>query len=79
MSTTRLRRNDPEKERYWRTVVQGQQPSGQSVREYCRQAGVKESAFYSVLSKTFAPADTRNPGILDASTGFRISVTLDRL
>ena len=46
MSTTRLRRNDPEKERYWRTVVQGQQPSGQSVREYCRQAGVKESAFY---------------------------------
>ncbi len=46
MSKTRLRRSDPEKERYWRGLVQGQGGSGQSVREYCRQAGVKESAFY---------------------------------
>jgi len=46
MSTTRLRRSDPEKERYWRGLVQGQGRSGQSVREYCRRAGVKESAFY---------------------------------
>jgi len=46
MSTTRLRRSDPEKERYWRGLVQGQGRSGQSVREYCRGAGVKESAFY---------------------------------
>ena len=46
MSTTRLRRSDPEKERYWRGLVQGHGGSGQSVREYCRQAGVKESAFY---------------------------------
>ena len=46
MSTTRLRRSDPQKERYWRELVQGQGQSGQSVREYCRQAGVKESAFY---------------------------------
>ena len=42
----RIRKSDPEKERYWRGVVRGQQRSGQSVREYCRQAGVKESAFY---------------------------------
>ena len=46
MSKTCLRRTDPEKERYWRAVVQGQGGSGQSVREYCRQTGVKESAFY---------------------------------
>jgi len=46
MSKTRLRQSDPEKERYWRRLVQGQGRSGQSVREYCRQAGVKESAFY---------------------------------
>jgi len=46
MSTTRLRRSDPEKERYWRGLVQGHGGSGQSVREYCRQAGVRESAFY---------------------------------
>ena len=46
MSTTRLRRSDPEKEQYWRGLVQGRGRSGQSVREYCRRAGVKESAFY---------------------------------
>jgi hypothetical protein len=46
MSKTRLRRSDPERERYWRKVVWGQERSGQSVREYCRGAGVKESAFY---------------------------------
>jgi len=46
MSKTRLRRTDDEKERYWREVVRGQGGSGQSVREYCRQVGVKESAFY---------------------------------
>jgi len=46
MSKTRLRRSDPERERYWRKVVRGQERSGQSVREYCRGAGVKESAFY---------------------------------
>ena len=46
MSKTRLRRTDPAKERYWQDMVQGQSLSGQSVREYCRRAGVKESAFY---------------------------------
>lgn len=46
MSKTSLRRSDSEKERYWRAVVQGQEESGQSVRAYCREAGVKESAFY---------------------------------
>ena len=46
MTTTRLRRSDPEKERYWRGLVLGHGGSGQSVREYCCQAGVKESAFY---------------------------------
>jgi len=46
MSETRLRRSDPGRERYWRELVQGQQQSGRSVRAYCRDAGVKESAFY---------------------------------
>ena len=46
MSKTRLRRTDPEKERYWRELVLGQAGSGQSVREYCRRADVRESAFY---------------------------------
>ena len=46
MSKTRLRRSDPQKERHWRELIRGQQLSGESVREYCRGAGVKESAFY---------------------------------
>lgn len=46
MSKTRLRQTDPAKERYWRDVVHRQPLSGQSVREYCLQTGVKESAFY---------------------------------
>ena len=46
MSKTSLQRCDPEKERRWREVVRGHGRSGQSVREYCRGAGVKESAFY---------------------------------
>lgn len=46
MRKTRSRRSGPERERYWREVVRGQVESGQSVRAYCRDAGVKESAFY---------------------------------
>jgi transposase-like protein len=30
----------------WQEIINGQQQSGQSVRAYCRQAGVEESAFY---------------------------------
>jgi transposase-like protein len=30
----------------WQEIVRGQRQSGQSVRAYCRQAGVEESAFY---------------------------------
>lgn len=59
MSKTRLRRTDPEKERYWRAVVQGQGGSGQSVREYCRQAGVKESAFYWWRKELARRSETR--------------------
>jgi len=30
----------------WQELVRGQQASGQSVRAYCHQAGIEESAFY---------------------------------
>lgn len=46
MRKTRLRRSDPERERHWREVVRGQEESGQSVRAYCRDAGIGEAAFY---------------------------------
>lgn len=46
MSKTRSRQRDAGKERHWREVIRAQKSSGQSVREYCRHAEVKEAAFY---------------------------------
>jgi transposase-like protein len=46
MSKTCSRGRDAGKERHWREVIRTQKSSGQSVREYCRQVGVKEAAFY---------------------------------
>jgi hypothetical protein len=46
MSKARSRRCDAGKERHWQEVIRAQGRSGQSVRAFCRQAGVKEAAFY---------------------------------
>ena len=46
MSKTRSGQRDAGRGRHWREVIRAQGSSGQSVREYCRQAGVKEPAFY---------------------------------
>ena len=59
MCETSLRRSDPEKERHWREVVRGQSLSGQSVREYCHDAGVKESAFYWWRKELARRSETR--------------------
>jgi hypothetical protein len=40
------RERDGGKHSHWQEVVRRQAESGQSVRSYCRQAGIKESAFY---------------------------------
>jgi hypothetical protein len=37
---------DPAKGRRWRELVKRWQQSGQTVREFCRTAEIKESAFY---------------------------------
>jgi transposase-like protein len=42
----RVRRGDPQREQQWQAAVRQWQKSGQSIREYCRTLGVKESAFY---------------------------------
>ena len=42
----RRRSGDPAKRQRWRELVKRWQRSGQTVREFCRSAGVKESAFY---------------------------------
>lgn len=42
----RVRQGDPQREQQWRAVLRQWQTSGQSVRDYCRAQGLKESAFY---------------------------------
>ena len=40
------RRRDTAREAHWRRVVRGQQHSGLSIRQFCREQQVRESAFY---------------------------------
>jgi hypothetical protein len=40
------RERDGQKESRWREMMRRQAESGKSVRGYCRQAGIRESAFY---------------------------------
>jgi transposase len=40
------RERDGQKQSHWQEVVRRQAESGQSVRDYCHQAGIKEAAFY---------------------------------
>jgi transposase-like protein len=42
----RVRRSDPQRERQWQAAVRQWQKSGQSIRDYCRDQGLRESAFY---------------------------------
>ena len=43
---SRARSRDVEKERQWREVIREAAGSGLSIREFCRERGVKESQFY---------------------------------
>jgi transposase-like protein len=42
----RTRRCDPAREQQWQVAVRRWEQSGQSVRAYCRQEGLKESSFF---------------------------------
>ena len=42
----RIRRGDPQRQRYWEEVVRRWKESGRSVRDFCRAEGLRESAFY---------------------------------
>ena len=42
----RVRRGDPQKQRYWEEVVRRWREGGQSVRAFCLAEGLRESAFY---------------------------------
>jgi transposase-like protein len=41
-----IRPRDPQRRRYWEEVVRRWREGGQSVRAFCRDAGLHESAFY---------------------------------
>jgi hypothetical protein len=41
-----VRRGSPQRQSYWEQVVRRWEEGGQSVREYCRAEGLRESAFY---------------------------------
>lgn len=41
------RRGSAERERYWRGVLQRQRKSGQSIRQFCLENELTETAFYS--------------------------------
>jgi len=42
----RIRRGDPQRQRYWEEVVRRWRDGGQSVRAFCRAEGLRESAFF---------------------------------
>ena len=42
----RIRRSDPERQRHWEGVMRRWREGGQAVRAFCRDEGVRESAFY---------------------------------
>jgi hypothetical protein len=60
----RNRRCDPEKQRYWEEVLGRWKESGQSVRDFCRAEGLRESAFYfwrRELARRSQPRIAANP------------------
>ncbi|MEN6495789.1 MAG: hypothetical protein ABFD16_16025 [Thermoguttaceae bacterium] len=42
----RIRRSDPQRQRDWEEVMRRWRESGKAVRAFCRDEGVRESAFY---------------------------------
>jgi transposase-like protein len=46
MMKRRIRRGDPQKQRYWEEAVRRWREGGQSVRDFCRGESLQESTFY---------------------------------
>jgi transposase len=55
------RERDGQRHSHWQEIVRQQGESGQSVRGYCRQAGIKESAFYWWRRELARRSDCRQP------------------
>ena len=54
-------RRDPEKEKFWRGVIQEHGPSGKSVRQFCREKGLNENLFYG-WRRELKRRDCETPG-----------------
>jgi transposase-like protein len=55
----RMKRRDPEKERFWRSTIREALRSGMSIKEFCRRRRIKESSFYRWQRKLKEPGQTR--------------------
>ena len=68
----RMRQCDPQKQAYWEDVLRRWRTSGQTVRAFCRNAGVPETALYfwrRELARRSASAEAgREPAVQTALT-----------
>jgi len=77
-------KRDAGKEKYWRDAIAEADGSGQSVREFCRQRGLKENLFYS-WRRELRVRDSEaigRPGFVEllrpaASNGAGVSIRVD--
>ena len=68
MGKARSWRRDAGRKRHWREVIRAQGRSGQSVRAYCRGAGVKEAAYaLTIVYPDRSICDGRNGWIAEAA------------
>jgi transposase-like protein len=63
----RIRRCDLARRQQWQTAIQQWQSSGQSVRAFCRQEGLKESAFFFWRRELLALPDREDTALPPSS------------
>lgn len=70
-----------EKRKYWEQHVKGQERSGESIPEYCRQAGINEkslSYWRNKLKRSFARVETEAGSIeIELPGGARLRMSAD--
>lgn len=69
----RVRRRDPAKERFWREALKAFAASGMSVRRFCRQRQLPETAFYfwrAEIGRRDGAAPDRQQGVTSRPVAF---------
>lgn len=75
---SRVKRGDPQRQRYWEETIRRWRESGQSVRAFCRAEGVQESAFFfwrRRLTQHGARADKRSVETVNDSRPLALPAT----